>query len=144
MESFGEFGKENFSLKFFFGERILENSYKNCSFFLKHWFFLWRSCIFPIFEAPSAPQKMPPSWFWCSKKRPSRCLRPPFGRAPPTTSLLQFLASLTFYIRKVKTIHKNFGISIQANLIPDKTCNLVSLKWFKSRSSLVKTNFDLY
>ena len=63
-------------------------------FLLKYWFFLWKSSIFPIFEAPSPPRKCPRGGFGAPKSL-FMCLRPPFDRAP-----LQYLWSKTIYFSK--------------------------------------------
>ena len=92
---FENFFEKNFFQKFFFVKKIfLERKFwkiflKIVDFLLKYWFFLWKSSIFPIFEAPSAPRKCPRGGFGAPKKA-LLVFKAPFGRGPPTTSLVYF------------------------------------------------------
>ena len=85
------FAKKNFRKKFFckifFEKKFWKIFLKIVDFLLKYWFFPWKSSIFPIFEAPSAPQKYPLGGFGASKKPLQVFEPPPLWTRPPTTSL---------------------------------------------------------
>ena len=77
------FGKKTFFCKKIFGKKDLENCYKNRRFSFRILIFLLQSSIFPLFEAPLAPQKCPQGGCGAQKNPPPGVWAPSlWPRAP--------------------------------------------------------------
>ena len=77
------FWKIFFFVKKFFGNKILENFLKNRRFSSQILIFSMKKLYFSNFWGAFGASKMPPWWFWCSKKGPPGDLGPPLWPRPP-------------------------------------------------------------